>query len=93
VPPSYVVAVFSVHSQSSPPSFPISASPLSALTQIDIIRNNQYIYTRTDDPREREFRFYDKDAAPGQTYYYYVRVQQADEQIAWSSPIWVTCRG
>jgi hypothetical protein len=35
------------------------------------------------------FTFVDNQAAPGESYYY-VRVIQVDDQMAWSSPIWIT---
>jgi hypothetical protein len=34
--------------------------------------------------------FTDADAPSGQTSYYYVRVEQADGNLAWSSPMWIT---
>ena len=40
---------------------------------------------------EMNFAYTDADAKAGDAYYY-VRVQQKNGQIAWSSPIWVTRR-
>ncbi len=57
--------------------------------QIDIIKNNKFIHTRHPLEPEVTFTFEDADIAPSESYYY-VRVQQADDQMAWSSPIWVT---
>ena len=60
------------------------------IRQIDIVKNNKFIHTRH--PMEHQdlmFTFVDSEAAQGENYYY-VRVLQADDQIAWSSPIWVT---
>ena len=41
-------------------------------------------------PLEKEvaFTFVDNQPGTGESYYY-VRVIQVDEQMAWSSPIWV----
>jgi hypothetical protein len=36
-----------------------------------------------------EFHWADMDAKPGESYYF-LRVQQSDGQLAWSSPIWIT---
>jgi len=56
--------------------------------QIDVIRNNAYIHKVNPDSQETEFEYQDRSSAPGESYYY-VRVEQADGQLAWSSPIWV----
>jgi hypothetical protein len=32
----------------------------------------------------------DDDARPGQSHYYYVRVEQADGNLAWASPLWIS---
>jgi len=58
------------------------------IRQLDLIKNNRFIHTRHNLGREAAFTFVDADAGPGESYYY-VRVQQADDQMAWSSPIWV----
>jgi len=41
-------------------------------------------------PLERDvnFQFRDQSPSPGESYYY-VRVIQVDDQMAWSSPIWI----
>ena len=57
--------------------------------QIDIIRGKEFVYTLQDQPDEVTFRFVDTQPPSGEQHYY-VRVQQADGQMAWSSPIWVT---
>ncbi|MFB3825877.1 MAG: hypothetical protein ACE15B_03875 [Bryobacteraceae bacterium] len=56
--------------------------------QIDVIRNNAFLHNRQ--PMQRDVAFSFVDAAPltGESYYY-VRVIQADDQMAWSSPVWV----
>jgi len=32
----------------------------------------------------------DMDAKQGKSSYYYVRVEQADGNLAWASPMWIT---
>jgi hypothetical protein len=56
---------------------------------VELIRNNEFIYTQH--PRRREFEFHYDDTSPrsGENWYY-VRVEQEDGNIAWSSPIWIT---
>ena len=60
----------------------------AAIRQIDIIKNNTFVHTRQNLGHEVNFSFVDNEPTPGESYYY-VRVMQVDDQIAWSSPIWV----
>ncbi len=63
----------------------IGAGPLA---RVDICRNNQFIYSREIGGKEARLQFKDTKPLPG-TSYYYVRVIQEDEEIAWSSPVWL----
>ncbi len=58
------------------------------LRQIDIIRSNKFVHSVQALPRETSLEWLDPDPLPGESYYY-VRVLQVDDQIAWSSPIWL----
>ncbi len=58
------------------------------IRQIDIIKNQEFALTRQNLGREVAFEYADANRSPGENYYY-VRVQQVDGQLAWSSPIWV----
>jgi hypothetical protein len=60
----------------------------AAIRQIDIIRSNQFIHTVQRLDRDAQFTYEDSQPLAGESYYY-VRVQQVDDEIAWSSPIWV----
>jgi hypothetical protein len=59
------------------------------IRQIDIIRNNQFIHTRQPMQTEATFTFVDMQPPSGESYYY-VRIIQVDDQMAWSSPIWIS---
>ncbi len=59
------------------------------IRQVDIIKNQEFLYTSQKLPQDVEFTYEDGEKAPGEDYYY-VRVQQNDGNVAWSSPIWVT---
>jgi hypothetical protein len=58
------------------------------LKEVVVVRDNRYIYSREPEGSEFEFRFRDETVAPGE-HYYYVRVEQRDRNMAWSSPVWV----
>ena len=59
------------------------------IRQIDIIKNQEFLYTRQKLPQDVEFTYEDTEKGAGEDLYY-VRVQQNDGNVAWSSPIWVT---
>ena len=60
------------------------------IARVRVIRGDQVIYTYEPDTREVAFEYTDTDErARSGRQYYYVRVEQIDNQIAWSSPIWV----
>jgi hypothetical protein len=66
----------------------VKISGTAPIRQIDIVRNNQFIHNRQNLGRDVSFTFIDNQPSSGESYYY-VRVIQADGQMAWSSPIWV----
>jgi len=73
------------------------------LSRVDVIKNNRFVYTHSPGERpqagslrhttELAFTFEDRELKPGESCYYYVRAIQRDNEIAWSSPIWVSRRG
>ena len=76
--------------------FPVSGKPrldiriegTAPVDQVEVVRNNQFVYSNRPGKRFVELRFEDSDPKPDESYYY-VRVRQSDGQMAWSSPIWV----
>jgi hypothetical protein len=68
------------------------------LSAIELVKNNQFIYTTQPGKREFEFAYRDTGVAEG-TSYYYLRVSQENQLpdgspiMAWSSPVWVHYTG
>ncbi len=59
----------------------------AAIDRVEICRDNHFIYVQN--PSGKEARLTYTDMAPSkERTYYYVRVIQKDEEIAWSSPVW-----
>ncbi|MCL5745554.1 MAG: hypothetical protein M1541_16790, partial [Acidobacteria bacterium] len=58
------------------------------ISQIDLIRDNEFLYTSKPGKKDFEFEYIDKSPKPGENYYY-VRVMQQDGNLAWSSPVWI----
>lgn len=60
------------------------------IVRLDIVRDARFIYTSEPKTTEVRLKFTDFDLKPGQSAYYYVRALIGSEDVAWSSPIWVT---
>ncbi len=56
--------------------------------EVALIRNNRVIYTANPETTDVEFEYNDRQPPEGENFYY-VRALQANDEIAWSSPIWV----
>jgi hypothetical protein len=62
-----------------------AAGPLKTVV---IVRDNQYIYEISPKGNTFDLKYRDQALRPGQ-HYYYVRLEQQDRNMAWSSPIWI----
>ena len=62
------------------------------ISQIDIVKDNTFVYTAHPDVREITLSYSDPDISRG-SHYYYVRVIQEDNNMAWASPIWIDYTG
>ncbi len=74
----------------APGDFKLSVKVIGTtpIRQIDIVKNNKFVHTREPLEKDVSFTFVDNQPSPGESYYY-VRVIQVDDQMAWSSPIWI----
>ena len=59
------------------------------IAAIHLIRDAAYVYKVEPGTQEAEFEYLDVEAGPGD-HWYYVRVEQQDGELAWSSPIWIS---
>ena len=58
------------------------------LKTVVIVRDNQYIYSINPHGTTFDLNYRERALTPG-THYYYVRLEQQDRNMAWSSPIWI----
>ena len=65
----------------------ISVRAPMPIKTIEVCRNNAFVYTHQPKGREADVVFIDRAPLGGRSYYY-VRVIQTDDEIAWSSPVW-----
>ena len=72
----------------APQRIRVKAQGTDNIETIHLIRDAQYIYKWSPGTRDVDFQF--SDPAPGKgQHWYYVRVEQKNGELAWSSPIWV----
>ncbi len=70
------------------PQIDVAVTGTEAVTLVEVLRGRDVIYEHTGTGPTVRFSLID-DEAPDGAAYYYVRVTQADAEMAWSSPIWV----
>ena len=58
------------------------------IAKVHIIKDSQVIYTTSPNARTADFEYTDKGDVKGR-HYYYVRVEQIDNMLAWSSPFFI----
>jgi len=72
-----------------PPIFDIYVVGTAPIARLHIIKDFKHVYTTEPKRREVKLRWQDNDIEKGKTSWYYVRVEQEDGQLAWSSPMWI----
>lgn len=77
-----------------PPTLAITVQGTAPIDKVHVIRDNEYVHTEEPNEGQRQvnLRYTDTNAKPGESHYYYVRVEQDDRQknLAWASPMWIT---
>jgi hypothetical protein len=62
------------------------------IAKVHIIKDSKVIYTVSPNRRDVQFEYTDKGDAKGR-HFYYVRVEQEDKMLAWSSPFFINYGG
>ena len=73
----------------SAPEFKVKLRGTANFKKVYVIKNNKYVYTLDPGKRDVDFTWRDREAGKG-TSYYYIRGEQADGNIVWVSPMWIT---
>jgi hypothetical protein len=72
------------------PQFAIVVRGTAAIAKLHLIRNGEYLHSVQPKQAEVTLRFTDPEPPAGRASWYYVRIEQADGSLAWSSPMWIT---
>ena len=62
------------------------------LAKVVLVRDNQYIHSEEPNGAVHTLRFKESSLPSGE-HYYYVRAEQKDGFVTWSSPVWVKYAG
>lgn len=73
------------------PRFRVRVKGTDTVARVRLIRDAQYLHTVEPGSREAAFEYADRETLKGE-HWYYVRAEQANGELAWSSPIWITYR-
>jgi hypothetical protein len=74
------------------PEFDIRVRGTKPVATVRVFRDSKEIHSEKPNQEEVKLRYTVADAPAGKTSYYYIRVEQADGNLAWSSPMWITYR-
>src|SRR5207249_2791387 len=72
----------------SAPSLQMTVIGTKPLAKIDILKDSQVVETIKPGQAHYQGTWTDPKPTTG-VHYYYMRVQQADEEMAWASPMWI----
>jgi hypothetical protein len=73
------------------PEMKIDVRGTAPVAKVSIIRNGAYLGQFTPKTRNASISFRDNNPVAGSSYYY-VRIEQSNGHLAWSSPIWVNLK-
>ena len=74
------------------PKLEVRVEGTAPIEKIEIVKNNKFVFSDRPKKASVQLTYEDSDSKPGESYYY-IRVQQSDGQMAWSSPMWITTGG
>ncbi|MBZ5612057.1 MAG: hypothetical protein LAP38_27685 [Acidobacteriia bacterium] len=80
-------------SSSTAPELHVKFEGTAPFARVTIIRDNAYVYTTEPNSAKVDFVWRDMSPQAGKTSYYYVRGEQANGEIVWASPMWITYTG
>jgi hypothetical protein len=69
----------------------VKARGTGAVAKVDVIKDNNVIYSTDPKKQNVDFEFTDKGSVKGR-HFYYIRLMQEDGMIAWTSPMFINYR-
>ncbi len=75
---------------SQPPAFRLKLHGTAPFKKVTVVKDDTEVKAIEPNQQQVELTWTDSAASPGKTSYYYVRGEQADGELVWASPRWVT---
>ncbi|MBI4579678.1 MAG: hypothetical protein HY718_08255 [Planctomycetes bacterium] len=72
------------------PKLTIHLTGTGPIAKVSVIKDGNYVHTAEPNQLHVRTEWTDFDVAAGKTSYYYVRGEQADGELVWVSPMWIT---
>jgi hypothetical protein len=72
------------------PSISVKLWGTGNFTKVHVIKDGEYVHTIEPMAKVVDFTWQDDAAVKGKTSYYYIRGEQADGELVWVSPMWIT---
>ena len=72
------------------PTFRLKIVGTAPLSKITLVKDDVEHVLGEPNKADVEFTWSDKEAKAGKESYYYVRGEQADGELVWASPMWIT---
>ena len=79
-------------SVSGAPKIAVKLTGSAPFAKVVIVKDGVEVYTAAPGRKDVSFDWTDDKAGAGKTSYYYVRGEQADGQLVWVSPMWITAK-
>lgn len=76
-----------------PPELQVKLVGTAPFAKVQVIRNNQYVYSIDPKSASVDFTWRDNNPERGKVSYYYVRGEQQNGEIVWVSPMWINYTG
>src|SRR5260370_24350216 len=80
-------------SSSTPPLLQVKFEGTGPFAKVSIVKDGAYVYMTEPKSAKVDFSWRDEAAEAGKTSYYYVRCEQANGEVVWASPMWITYNG
>ena len=77
----------------SAPELKVKLSGTAPFAKVHIIKDDNYVYATEPNTRTVDFTWRDNSPQRGKQSYYYIRGEQADGEVVWASPMWITYTG
>ncbi len=74
------------------PKISVKLLGTAPFAKVTIVKDGQEIYTTAPNLKDVSLDWTDTGVTVGKTSYYYVRGEQADGQLVWASPMWITAK-